>query len=136
MELADGGIQYAGLTEQLREGKILDKIKSQESQAVEGSVISSDTEVEVDGAPLQKQISKAPAKFVEDEKRQKGAVKARIYKTYIERSGGFGYWTFLMFIFATYLASNLGEPPPDGSRVAARLLIISSTTMGHPTLDR
>ncbi|KAK1830843.1 ABC bile acid [Podospora conica] len=110
VELADGGIQYSGLTEQLREEKILDKIKSLDSPAVEGSAFSSDTEVEADGAPLQKQNSKTPAKFVEDETRQKGAVKARIYKTYIESSGGFVYWAFLLLVFITNQASNLAQP--------------------------
>ncbi|KAK3352219.1 ABC transporter [Lasiosphaeria hispida] len=110
VELADGGVQYSGLTEQLREERILDEIKSFESPVLKGSVVSSDTEVEPDGGLLKKQTSKVPAKFVEDETRQKGAVKARIYKIYLERSGGFLYWAFLLFIFLTYQASQLAQP--------------------------
>lgn len=132
VELADGGIKYSGLTEQLREEHILDKIKSLDTQTVEDSSFSSDTEVETDGAPLQKQNSKTPAKFVEDETRQKGAVKARIYKTYIERSGGFKYWAFLMLIFVTYQASELGKYCCSHWISCADY---SSSTLGHPTLD-
>ena len=112
VELADGGIQYSGLTEKLREARILDKIKSVEPPVIEGSASSSDTEVESDGAPLKKQNSKIPTKFVEDETRQKGAVKARVYKTYLERSGGILYWVFLALVFITYQASQLGRSSP------------------------
>jgi len=113
VELADGGVQYSGLTEELREERILDRIKSFEPPTTEGSASSSHTEVEPDGAPLKKQTSKIPAKFVEDETRQKGSIKARIYKVYIKRSGGFTYWAFLMLVYITYQASQLGRGSPS-----------------------
>ncbi|KAK0716025.1 ATP-dependent bile acid permease [Lasiosphaeris hirsuta] len=101
VELADGGVQYSGLTEQLREERILDEIKSSEPPVLEESAASSDTE---EGGRM------VPTKFVEDEIRQKGAVKTRIYKIYLERSGGFLYWTYLLLIFLTYQASQLAQP--------------------------
>ena len=50
-----------------------------------------------------------PKKFTEDEKRETGAIKYKIYAEYIRASGGFGYWTFIVIAFLICIAVLLGR---------------------------
>ena len=109
VELADGVVRYSGLTEQLQDTKVLERIKSFEPEVPEDTVESTDTGGEPDGAPLNRQNSKVAKKFVEDEAREKGSVKARVYATYIQAAGGYGYWVFLIMMFVVFQVSALGQ---------------------------
>lgn len=50
-----------------------------------------------------------PKKFTEEEKRETGAVKFKIYAAYIRASGGFSYWAFIMCLFAVWVAVYLAR---------------------------
>jgi ABC-type multidrug transport system fused ATPase/permease subunit len=51
----------------------------------------------------------APKKFTEEEKRETGAIKYKIYVEYIRASGGITYWTIIMAAFAICIAVYLGR---------------------------
>lgn len=107
VELADGRILNAGLTEDLEQaGALEETISRQETEAevqldedvtAVNSEESSDAEV---GAQLKKVSSKtSPKKFVEEETREKGRVKSKIYMTYLKASGGFPFWSTALLLF-------------------------------------
>ncbi len=127
VELGNGGVLHAGLLSELREEGTLQKIKSHEQTAEEieadetATAVNSDgslnEELEQDasseGSTLVKVASKAQAaaaarKFVEEETRERGAVRKHIYLTYLKDSGGFFYWGFALVIFLTVQAFNVG----------------------------
>ncbi|OAP61776.1 hypothetical protein AYL99_03979 [Fonsecaea erecta] len=56
-----------------------------------------------------KQNRSVPKKFTEDEKRETGAVKSKIYAAYLKASGGFGYWIFILAVFGVWVAIYLGR---------------------------
>ena len=51
----------------------------------------------------------APKKFTEEEKRETGAIKYKIYVEYIRASGGITYWTIIMAAFAICIGVYLGR---------------------------
>ncbi|KIX98535.1 uncharacterized protein Z520_05836 [Fonsecaea multimorphosa CBS 102226] len=53
--------------------------------------------------------SNAPKKFTEEESRETGAVKYKIYSAYLRASGGFGYWLFILAFFGVWVAIYLGR---------------------------
>ncbi len=127
VELGNGGVLHAGLLSELREEGTLQKIKSHEQTAEEieadetatavNSDGSLDEELEQDasseGSTLVKVVSKAQAaaaarKFVEEETRERGAVRKHIYSTYLKDSGGVFYWGFALCIFLSVQALNVG----------------------------
>ena len=50
-----------------------------------------------------------PKKFTEDEKRETGAIKYKIYAEYIRASGGILYWMTIMAAFAICIGAYLGR---------------------------
>ena len=112
VELADGGVRYAGSTENLD----LEEIKRTESPTGEGTnkkVAETEDGGQEEGqeeteTPLKKQDSKIPKKFVEEETREKGRVKARIYGIYLKSSGGWVYWAIMMALYLGFQASEIG----------------------------
>lgn len=54
----------------------------------------------------QKQL---PKKFVEEEKREIGAVKWTIYSAYIKACGGYTYWGFIFLVFLFWVSIYLGR---------------------------
>jgi ABC-type multidrug transport system fused ATPase/permease subunit len=51
----------------------------------------------------------APKKFTEEEKRETGAIKYKVYVEYIRASGGITYWTIIMTAFAICIGVYLGR---------------------------
>ncbi|KAK1750100.1 ATP-dependent bile acid permease [Echria macrotheca] len=94
VELADGGVSYAGLTSELEEEGILERIKSHQAQepAANGKANG------VTNGEAQKTAAET-RKFVEDEAREKGSVKGRVYAAYIQDSGGWLVWGFLAVLY-------------------------------------
>ncbi|KAK0669314.1 P-loop containing nucleoside triphosphate hydrolase protein [Cercophora samala] len=121
VELGDGGVLNAGLLSELRQGGALQKIKSHEqsSEQIEAdeSVTAVNSEGSTDddgnedaGNTLAKVMSKTAArKFVEEESREKGAVKTRVYSAYLNASGGWIYWTVAAFVFSLTQGFTLGR---------------------------
>lgn len=126
VELGNGGVLHAGLLSELREDGTLQMIKSHEQTLEEidadelatavNSEGTSDAEREqddADGNALKKVNSKAAVrKFVEEESREKGAVRKQIYFTYLKDSGGFFFWMFAVVIFTVVTGFSLGKSQP------------------------
>ncbi|KAK4042218.1 P-loop containing nucleoside triphosphate hydrolase protein [Parachaetomium inaequale] len=123
MELGAGGVLHAGLLSELREEGTLQKIRSHGQTAEEieadelATAVNSDgSSVEeqdgaADGNALKKVPSKVPEarKFVEEEKREQGAVRKHVYTTYLKDSGGFFFWGFALCIFMAVQGFSLGR---------------------------
>ncbi|KAK4245344.1 P-loop containing nucleoside triphosphate hydrolase protein [Corynascus novoguineensis] len=124
MELGNGGVLHAGLLSELREEGMLQKIRSHEQTADEietdeltTAVNSEDSSVgerEQDGAnpaAPNKAPYKAPEarKFVEEEGRERGAVKMHVYWTYLKDSGGFSFWAFALCIYLLVQVFHIGR---------------------------
>lgn len=128
VELGEGTVLHSGLTSDLAEDGTLELIKSHEraqpdfqyDDATDGptAVNSEDASIEETGATddldqhantLQKVPSKTARKFVEDEAREKGNVKARVYGTFLSSSGGWFFWGVCAILFVAFEAGNLGR---------------------------
>ncbi|KAI0137590.1 putative ATP-binding cassette transporter protein [Hypoxylon sp. NC0597] len=120
VELGDGRVLNAGLVSELEQTGTLQQIKSheqtdqeirddEESTAI-NSEDTSQADVEPDGEPLTKVSSKAQArKFVEEEGREQGAVKKKVYAAYLQYSGSWWFWSGIVFLFLFVQALTLGR---------------------------
>lgn len=115
VELGDGTVEHAGLLSELEEDGTLTNIirhdenakNSQEDEdaTAVNSEVSSDH-----GETLNKVNSKTVAKkFVEEERREKGAISSAIYQKYIQSSGGFSFWTVALVLFLSQQALTVGK---------------------------
>ncbi|KAI8624244.1 P-loop containing nucleoside triphosphate hydrolase protein [Xylariaceae sp. FL1651] len=124
MELGDGRVLHAGLMSELEETGTLEQIKSheqgeqeireeEEMTAVNSEQISQISEIDGEAAeePLAKDPSQAqqPRKFVEEEKKEEGAIKGRVYMTYLKYSGSWPFWTGAITLFLIVQALTLGR---------------------------
>ncbi|TGJ87793.1 hypothetical protein E0Z10_g900 [Xylaria hypoxylon] len=127
MELGDGHVLHAGLVSELEETGTLEQIKSHEQGEAEiryeehildeeemtavNSEEISQVDTEAAEEPLVEVPSKArqPRKFVEDEKKEEGAIKARVYSTYLKHSGSWPYWTGAIVLFLVVQALTIGR---------------------------
>lgn len=124
VELADGRVQNAGLLSDLAHDGTLDLIKShtqteeeiredENATAVNSHEPSDDGTDQngADGDTLKKVMSKQPEtrKFVEEEKREKGAIKTHVYGVYLKDSGGFIFWTICFTFFIVNQGLALGR---------------------------
>ena len=129
VELGDGVVLNSGLKSELEEDGVLDKIKSHEQSQQEIAeeealtAVNSDTNSQAEGqdaangdggedaAPLKKVPSKAvaPQKFVEEEARERGAIKTKVYSTYLHDSGGWVWWFGSGLLFLTCQVLVVGE---------------------------
>ncbi|KAL9479999.1 hypothetical protein ACSS6W_004785 [Trichoderma asperelloides] len=127
VELGEGTVLNAGLTSELAEEGILERIKTHEQDpeeiqreeaAAEGSTVvnSEEGSVTAEDGPSngnttadQKAKDKAAKDFVEKETRDKGQVKSRIYMSYLNHSGGWLFWIILAILFSSFEAGNLAR---------------------------
>lgn len=133
--LGDGGVLHSGTVDELRRsGRLKDVLahdidKQQQRAGGEGRRQSMG-EID-DGGGLQHISShrsnrsrrrssaakqdgdvdplRAPRKFTEDEKREQGAIKFKVYAEYIRASGGLGHWLLILLAFAVCLVVVLGR---------------------------
>lgn len=117
VELGDGTVESAGLLSDLEVAGTLERIISHEetpeqiaedeapitlseSSTVINPSESSDDE-NTNGSTLAKVVSRKdePKKFVEEETRERGSVKVRIYGHYLDASGGWSFWMLLLVAF-------------------------------------
>ena len=50
-----------------------------------------------------------PKKFTEEERRETGSIKWKIYAEYIRACGGFSYWALIMFVFSVWIVAYLAR---------------------------
>ncbi|KAF7956233.1 hypothetical protein EAE96_005153 [Botrytis aclada] len=117
VELGDGTVESAGLLSDLEEAGTLERIISHEetpeqiaedqapitvseSSTVINPSVSSDDE-NTDGNTLAKVVSRKddPKKFVQEETRERGSVKVKVYGHYLNASGGWSFWILVLFAF-------------------------------------
>jgi ABC-type multidrug transport system fused ATPase/permease subunit len=125
VELGDGGVLHSGLLSELQEDGTLQRIKTHEQTAAEIEADELSTAVNSEGSSaeepqqngeggdaLTKVPSKkpTPAKFVEEETREQGAVRKHVYFTYLKDSGGFIFWTIALSIFVVVQGFSIGKP--------------------------
>ncbi|KAK8136839.1 hypothetical protein PG984_004779 [Apiospora sp. TS-2023a] len=119
VELGEGGVLHAGLKSELEEDGTLQQIKSHEQTEAEiqadadATMVNSEETSQADeeqGEPLAKVPSKKQArKFVEEEGREKGAIKKHVYATYLSDSGGWFFWTNVILFFVFVQALTVGR---------------------------
>ncbi len=107
VELGEGTVEKVGFIQELEATGALQEIIShdeslqeiREDETAVNSAESSDNEI---GPALKKIDSKkaGPKKFVEEEAREQGRVKGKVYLEYMKASGGPPFWIFALFGFA------------------------------------
>jgi len=113
---AKGILEYAGPTEALQPKRNLDQLLRAEQDVETTSVEeeeASDSSLsgQVSVFAVKDQVAKTtPKKLIEDEKRETGAVKRRVYTTYLKATGGAPFWSFVLMFFllaqALYLSRS------------------------------
>lgn len=118
VELGEGTVLHAGFMEELREDGTLELIKTHEELELEigGSEAAATLHAdepghEENGDFLAKVASKIPRRFIEEEEREKGAVKTEIYKAYFESSGGYAAWAAAFLLWIVFQGCTLGMNP-------------------------
>jgi ABC-type multidrug transport system fused ATPase/permease subunit len=132
--LGDGGVLHAGTVEDLRKTGSLNAILAQDieeqQKAEEEAEVQSALEID-DARGLQLVTSRRsnrlrrrstivkqdeeteqvniPKKFTEEEKREQGAIKLKVYAEYIRASGGIPHWMLVLAAFAICLVVILGR---------------------------
>ena len=127
VELGEGSVMHAGLLSDLEGDGTLQKIKSHEqSQAeieaeegpLESTAVNSEEASVAEQSSSQTsndlvkpavQDSKDAKKFIQDEGREKGMVKRRVYAIYVKATGGLFFWSIVVMLFVTFEVSNVGE---------------------------
>lgn len=112
VELGDGTVEHAGFLSELEEDGTLTNIISHEAGAkkADEDATAVNSEVSFDhGETLKKTDTKTVAKkFVEEERREKGAIAKAIYWKYIQASGGLSFWTIALLLFISQQAITIG----------------------------
>ncbi|KAI0601430.1 P-loop containing nucleoside triphosphate hydrolase protein [Biscogniauxia sp. FL1348] len=121
VELGEGRVLNAGLVSELEEAGALAQIKSHEQGEPEfradedatavNSEEASQVDDETNGEPLARAPSKTrqARKFVEEEAREEGAIKKKVYVAYLSYSGSWLFWTGALVLFLVVQALTLGR---------------------------
>lgn len=108
VELGEGTVQNEGLLSELEEDGTLTQIISHQEESpdnetdVDATAVNSEDSSDSGeiGEPLKKVDTHASVrKFVEEETKEKGGVKAKLYGDYLQASGGVPFWGFACVIF-------------------------------------
>jgi ABC-type multidrug transport system fused ATPase/permease subunit len=114
VQLGDGTIKHAGTVESLKkEGKLTDIIQIETAVDDDEAKAADEAEqlelVKVQSAASKKDLGAKPKKFVEDEHREEGRVKKKVYMHYIRASGGVWLWVLCFLLFAATQSVELGR---------------------------
>lgn len=115
VELGDGAVLRAGVLEDQPEEtpEVIETREEAEQVAGDEAAVDVDTDETAlgneNGESLTRQPPKTPRRFVEEEKREKGAVKAEVYKAYFKSSGGYLAWAFTLLLWVSYQGFTLGK---------------------------
>ncbi|KAI1174319.1 P-loop containing nucleoside triphosphate hydrolase protein [Nemania sp. FL0916] len=126
IELGEGRVLHSGLLSDLEEAGTLEQIKSHEQGEEEirrEQIIRDDEEMtnvnsedvsptDVDPSeesPVASPSKAQPRKFVEEEKKEQGAIKVRVYATYLKYSGSWLFWTGAVGLFLIVQALTVGR---------------------------
>ena len=110
VELGDGTIENAGLVQELEQDGTLQKIISHEESEAQPeededpTAVNSEESSDIDTTEQLKKIDSkraSPKKFVEEESRERGRVKTKVYLDYLQSSGGVPFWVCALVFFAS-----------------------------------
>jgi len=121
--LEEGSVKHAGTVEELRRTNSLTDILVQErkEEAVDEDINDKEDLPGSNGVSLQKVSSNrqrrssvingngeatkraAPKKFVEEEKRETGAISLSVYKEYFKTGGSIPFWTLVVAVYVGYV---------------------------------
>ncbi|BFZ62919.1 hypothetical protein YB2330_004031 [Saitoella coloradoensis] len=106
MALSGGRIEHAGyLAELKRTGSLQHILDEEEDEEIERDAVPRDKADahEIDGDPEEMtksvDLGKKPKKFVEEEARERGAVKTQVYSSYFLANGGVLFWCMIIGAF-------------------------------------
>jgi ABC-type multidrug transport system fused ATPase/permease subunit len=103
---AQGTIEHASLVDELRTSGNLEEILKTDQDTKEGEDGES-SEATLEGhangsgskSTAKPDSEHKPKKLVEDEKRETGSVKSSVYLSYLTATGGFPFWTIVLFFY-------------------------------------
>ena len=127
--LGEGTVQHAGSTEELQRMGVLKDVmqqqqKSYDDEAEDAQEVIDDTSnstlnrilsntkersVKFDSSEMDIQGKSQPKKFTEDEKKETGAVKIKMYKEYFGTSGGLSLWLPIIITFIAHQSIVMGR---------------------------
>ena len=108
VELGDGTVENSGFVQELEEDGTLQKIISHEDnerqveEDEDPTAVNSEESSDIDHTETLKKVDskkQAPKKFIEEESREKGRVKTKVYLDYLKSSGGIPFWGFALLFF-------------------------------------
>ncbi|RDW69893.1 hypothetical protein BP5796_08290 [Coleophoma crateriformis] len=114
---ARGTLEHAGLTQELQKSgsleDILDTDKPTEADHIEEDEVlkrvATNGSVAIPSNDVAVAVKAPPKKLVEEEKREVGRVKTSVYAGYLNASGGWPFWLFLVILYAIAEALKLGR---------------------------
>lgn len=107
--LADGTVERAGLIEELKSDGGLTEILKAEEEAIGSHVEANTADAAVDAPVTNGKVAETPKtkpkKLVEDEARETGGIKLKVYADYLNATGGVAFWSVVVvgFIIAQIL---------------------------------
>ncbi|KAI1334327.1 P-loop containing nucleoside triphosphate hydrolase protein [Xylariaceae sp. FL0016] len=121
VELGEGRVLHAGLVADLEETGTLEQIKSHEQagsearESEETTAVNSEETSQVDEETPGEELAKVPSKladprkFVEEETREEGAIKTKVYAAYMKYCGTWLFWTFFVILFLAIQVLTVGR---------------------------
>lgn len=117
VELGDGTVEKAGFVKDLEKTGAMQQIITHEETSAEvnedeePTAVNSEQSSQAEIGEVLKKVEsqKAAKKFVQDEEREQGRVKTRIYLDYMIASGGWPFWLVALAAFATLQLLITGE---------------------------
>jgi len=118
VELGDGTVENSGFVQELEEAGTLQQIISHEEterqveEDEDPTAVNSEESSDIDQTETLKKVESkkaAPKKFIEEESRERGRVKTRVYLDYLKSSGGIPFWGFALVFFTAQQCFITGE---------------------------
>ncbi|KAF9070335.1 multidrug resistance-associated ABC transporter [Rhodocollybia butyracea] len=125
VRMLDGRIDTQGTVADLRALGILQELTREAEAEAHKEKKVAETATEAEGEDVAKDDTKKPRKLVEDEKREQGGVKWKIYQKYLQASS---YWVWILLVFFIVLNQFLGVGEKYWIMVWGRAYNESSTT--------
>ncbi|OBR08341.1 ATP-dependent bile acid permease [Colletotrichum higginsianum IMI 349063] len=113
VELGDGGVVYSGSAgtrapSGSRDQGPSDVVIAGSVDSDPGAKSTADV-VNPERSQLPEPLTSPPRKFMQEESRQKGTVKASVYLTYVRCSGGLYLWAACLGVYLTYQVGIIGR---------------------------
>ncbi|KAJ8129451.1 hypothetical protein O1611_g4180 [Lasiodiplodia mahajangana] len=122
VELGEGRVLNAGLLSELEQTGTLEEIRSHEQREEEilrdeeeMTAVNSEEISQIDMGAVEEPLAKVPSKthqprkFVEEEKKEEGAIKIHVYSAYLKYSGSWPFWTGAVVLFLVVQGLTIGR---------------------------